>query len=59
MEEIRPVGESGFVIQKSRSMTESTAVIPADMALCEDCRKEIMDSSNRLYPNSSVGIWEL
>jgi len=49
----RPVsGEKNFSIAKSGGRAPATAMIPADLALCADCRRELLRPSDRrsLYP---------
>jgi len=43
------VGEREFKITVSRSDGENAASIPADMAMCPDCRRDISDPANRRY----------
>jgi hydrogenase maturation protein HypF len=42
-------GASGFTILPSAMSGHPTVVIPADLALCGDCRAEIADPRNRRY----------
>ncbi|MFA6582847.1 MAG: carbamoyltransferase HypF, partial [Elusimicrobiaceae bacterium] len=42
-------GESGFSIVKSRSGGDNSAVIPADLALCEKCGADIKNPASRRY----------
>lgn len=48
----RPRGEKGFVITRSGGKAPAAAIIPADLALCADCRREMLDPADRrhLYP---------
>jgi hydrogenase maturation protein HypF len=43
---------SGFTVRESDSSGTKRAEIPIDLAICEDCRRELFDSTNRrhLYP---------
>lgn len=45
---LRPIGESGFSIVASRT-TGTTALIPPDVATCEDCLRELFDPCDRRY----------
>lgn len=49
---VRPVGEKTFSITKSGGKAPAAAIIPADLALCPDCRRELLDPRDRrhLYP---------
>ena len=42
-------GAAGFTILASSQSGHPTVVIPADLALCGDCRAEIQDPHNRRY----------
>lgn len=41
--------EQGFVIAPSPASSEREAMISPDLAVCDDCRREIMDSADRRY----------
>lgn len=43
------VGEKEFVIAKSGGRAAASAIIPADLALCADCRGELLDPADRRY----------
>ena len=43
------VVEDGFVIGDSSSGDEVETLIPPDIALCSDCRRELLDSANRRF----------
>ena len=43
------LSEAGFVIGDSSSDAEVETLIPPDIALCSDCRRELMDLSNRRF----------
>ncbi len=45
-------GKKTFFIAKSGGRAPASAMIPADLALCTDCRRELLDPSDRrhLYP---------
>ena len=38
-----------FTILKSVSLQKSQAIIPADIALCDDCLQDVLDPSNRRF----------
>ena len=48
-EEIRPRNEDGFLILPSGSGSAPTALVPPDVALCNDCLREMRDPSNRRH----------
>jgi hydrogenase maturation protein HypF len=43
------VAEDGFLIGDSSSGDGVETLIPPDMALCSDCRRELLDPANRRY----------
>jgi hydrogenase maturation protein HypF len=43
------VVEDGFVIGDSSSDAEVETLIPPDIALCSDCRRELLDPANRRF----------
>ncbi len=45
----RPQGGAGFAIRESRHLTATEALIPADVATCDDCLADIADPGNRRY----------
>jgi hydrogenase maturation protein HypF len=45
----RPLGDAGFAIRKSRHLAATAALIPADVATCDDCLTDITDPQNRRY----------
>jgi hydrogenase maturation protein HypF len=49
---VAPAGETTFSITKSGGKASVGALIPADLALCEDCRRELLAPADRrhLYP---------
>ncbi|MGE5398474.1 MAG: carbamoyltransferase HypF [Chitinophagales bacterium] len=49
MKQIDPRGFPDFVIKKSESEEEKTVMISPDIAICKDCRREILDSGDRRY----------
>jgi len=44
-----PEGGTGFVIRESRHLAATEALIPADVAICDDCLADISDPGNRRY----------
>ncbi|MCL6450294.1 MAG: carbamoyltransferase HypF [Acetobacteraceae bacterium] len=52
VESVRPSGRAGFQVLASPSAGERQAVVPPDAAMCSDCRREVLDPSDRhhLYP---------
>jgi hydrogenase maturation protein HypF len=47
--ETRPQGGAGFTIRESRHLAATAALVPADVATCDDCLTEITDPDNRRY----------
>jgi hydrogenase maturation protein HypF len=45
----RPQGDAGFAIRASRHLTAAEALIPADVATCDDCLADVADPGNRRY----------
>jgi hydrogenase maturation protein HypF len=43
------LGSAGFIIRESRDLTATEALIPADVATCEDCLADITDPLNRRF----------
>ncbi|WP_455382337.1 carbamoyltransferase HypF, partial [Salinispira pacifica] len=48
-EEVALLTERGFRIAESSSSSYLFPPIPPDIALCEDCRRELLDPANRRY----------
>ncbi len=44
-----PGTDKAFVIIESVGATATTALIPADVALCRDCQRELLDLTDRRY----------
>ena len=44
-----PEGGAGFAIRESRHQTATEALIPADVATCDDCLADLADPGNRRY----------
>ncbi len=49
IQEIEPVGYSGFRILKSDSNFEERSIIPPDFAICSECVAEVMDRKSRFF----------
>ena len=47
--ELPPAGYRGFVIAASARGRTETALVPPDVAICPDCRRELLDPSDRRY----------
>lgn len=47
--ELNPCGDTEFLITKSIDGGHKAAYISPDIAICEDCRREIADPNNRRY----------
>ncbi len=45
----QPQGSEGFAIRESRHLAATDALIPADVATCDDCLADIADPQNRRY----------
>jgi len=43
------IGYSGFIIKESSSFSGGNIFIPADVSICSDCLKELMDKNDRRY----------
>ncbi len=48
VESVAPLGETGFRIERSASGSRN-ALIPPDVATCDDCLRELFDQSDRRY----------
>ena len=48
-EPLPPAGYKTFEIVDSREGREREALVPPDVALCEDCRREVLDPADRHY----------
>ena len=46
---VEPGGEPGFSIIHSRAQTTRSALISPDVAVCDDCLREMMDPADRRY----------
>lgn len=46
---VRPSGGRSFLISKSGGAAAAAAIIPADLALCPDCLREMADPADRRY----------
>jgi len=49
VEAIPPTGAGGFAILPSRDSPGTATCVPADSALCADCRREILDPHDRRH----------
>jgi len=47
--EIPPVGDSEFVIRRSKRSGDVAAGMPPDLAVCADCERELFDPHDRRY----------
>ncbi len=47
--DLAPAGQKDFAIAKSGGKAPASAIIPADLALCADCRRDLLDPSDRRY----------
>ena len=48
-EEVSPTGEQGFQILPSPAGTVARTLVSPDLAVCVDCRREILSAENRRY----------
>ncbi|OGR69419.1 MAG: carbamoyltransferase HypF [Elusimicrobia bacterium GWC2_61_19] len=46
---LAPAGEKTFLISKSGGKAAAAAIIPADLALCRDCLRDMTDPADRRY----------
>jgi hydrogenase maturation protein HypF len=53
-EEIPCLGFPDFTIVQSGSAPDDAPLVPADLPLCADCRKEMYDSADRRYKNAFI-----
>ena len=49
VEEIEPLGETAFRVTETEQGKRAGAMVPADAALCDDCRLEMNDSADRRH----------
>lgn len=49
IEDVRSKRYDSFTIKMSRKENKTTATIPADLAICDDCIKDIFSPDNRRY----------
>ncbi len=47
--EVAPVGEHFAIDQSDTTARPTCAAVPADLALCADCRRELLDPTNRRH----------
>jgi hydrogenase maturation protein HypF len=48
-ETLTPTGDTTFVIVESEAQHDVTALIPPDLAICDDCLRELFDPTDRRY----------
>jgi hydrogenase maturation protein HypF len=48
-EDLPPAGYTDFRIEQSQTGSGRTAVVPADSAICPECRRDVLDPRNRRY----------
>jgi hydrogenase maturation protein HypF len=48
-EPLAPTGDSGFAIVASTPDAAQRTLVAPDLCLCDDCRRELLDPSNRRY----------
>jgi hydrogenase maturation protein HypF len=55
---IEPKGYGSFSIMESDTNANSPSMIPADLAVCKDCLREVLDPESRfhLYPFNSCAV---
>jgi len=49
VEELEPAGDEEFAIIPSRAGAEGEIYVSPDVAICADCRRELLDESDRRY----------
>jgi hydrogenase maturation protein HypF len=49
VEEIEPLGDVAFLVTETQQGKRSGAMVPADAALCVDCRREMDDPTDRRH----------
>lgn len=49
VESIEPAHDHDFVIVASQASDQLTALLPPDIAICDDCLRELLDPTNRRY----------
>ncbi|KAB2867091.1 MAG: carbamoyltransferase HypF, partial [Anaerolineae bacterium] len=49
VESIAPANAHDFVIVASQASEQLTALLPPDIAICDDCLRELLDPTNRRY----------
>lgn len=47
--EMDPLQVEDFAIETSQTIAQATTLIPPDLAVCNDCRRELFDTSDRRY----------
>ncbi len=54
VESIPPANDHDFVIVASQASDQLTALLPPDIAICDDCLRELLDPTNRRYHYSFI-----
>lgn len=56
--EVAPRGVRGFTIEKSSQEVETVSMIPPDLAICDECLREVLegDERRRRYPFNSCSF---
>lgn len=49
VEEVKPKGYDDFAILESTTISFLRSMIPPDIAICDDCAKEVLDPNTRFY----------
>ncbi|MBZ0316869.1 MAG: carbamoyltransferase HypF [Anaerolineae bacterium] len=49
VESVTPAHDHDFVIVASQASDQLTALLPPDIAICDDCLRELLDPTNRRY----------
>lgn len=49
-----PTGETGFAITESRTADAARTLVPPDIAICADCRREMRDPADRRYGHAFI-----
>lgn len=49
LKEVKPIGYSDFTILESSPKFTARSIIPPDISICDECRREILNPSSRFY----------